>query len=178
MTASPFHILNNESHEAVAPSDAFPCATCASECCGSIPLTRKEYVAILRHLRTMPKSERDRLAAQVREPVKCCFVDTEHWRCSIYEARPTICRHFGYAPKMACHYAPLQATRMTDAELDAKMGANAAESDGELGWVTGITLDWNRIKRDLIVGGNPKRNAADNAEMQAIAQMGKFRLEL
>jgi len=172
MAANPLRVLND-----TGKSEAFPCATCKSECCGSIPLTRKEYVTILRHLRTLPRSERSRLSAQRREANTCCFIDTEHWRCSIYEARPRICRLFGYAPRMTCQYAPLQATKMTNAEFDVQMTENAGESEGELGWVTGITLDWNRIKRDLIIGGHPKPSSGDLLEMEKIAEWGRLRAE-
>lgn len=123
----------------------------------------------------MPQQERRRLALQERAPNTCCFVDTEHWRCSIYEARPTICRIFGYAPVMACQYAPLQATRMTDEEFNRQMEQNAAEGGGELGWITGITLDWSRIMRDMIIGGQPKRNGADITQITAIERLGKSR---
>lgn len=88
-----------------------------------------------------------------------------------------VCQVFGYAPRMTCQYAPLQATKMTDAEFDAAINKNAEDSGGEMGWVTGITLDWNRIKRDLIVGGTPKKSPADDVEMEKIAEWGRLRAE-
>jgi uncharacterized protein len=145
--SSPFLILNNPA----TPAE-FPCATCHSECCGSVPLTRKEYTAILRHLRTIPRSEINRLAAQERPDRTCNFVDQASWTCSIYAARPLVCKLFGYAPKMTCKYAPLQNTRLTDDELNRQMAERIGESKGELGWITGITLHWAGIKHDLLLG--------------------------
>ena len=153
LASSPFRILSNPAKK----TSEFPCDTCDSACCGSIPLTRKEYVAILRHLRTVPREERNRLAAQKRDEYTCCFVDTERWQCSIYGARPLICKNFGYAPKVACKYAPQHANRMTDEELDRQTAQNVGASQGDIGWITGLTLDWPEIKHDLLLGGNNPR---------------------
>ena len=152
MAESPFNILNN-----AAPDD-FPCKTCPAECCSqsSVPLTRKEYVAILRYLRTMPRSERNRLSAQKRVATSCVFVDTENWRCSVYPAEPLVCRLFGYAPKLTCTHAPAMAKRMTDAHVNRQIAENVGKSNGEIGWMT-AKLTWRDIKRDLLLDSPRER---------------------
>jgi len=117
MSANPFTILQ--------PAKEFPCATCKSECCSGIPLVDSELNDIVNYLDTLPRAALKRLARQRRDPTMCMFVDTEHWRCSVYSVRPWLCRMFGKIPRLKCDYAPERIhdipPEQAEAEFNAKL---------------------------------------------------------
>ncbi|TJY43104.1 YkgJ family cysteine cluster protein [Cohnella pontilimi] len=84
-------------------SKPFLCDNCI-ECCANVPVTAKEMQAIEGAIRAMPQEQIDRLQAQKRKDGACPLVDVENKRCAVYEARPWICRLFGYMEQMQCPY--------------------------------------------------------------------------
>jgi Fe-S-cluster containining protein len=84
-------------------SKSFVCGSCI-ECCANVPVNAKEMVAIQQVVQAMPQEQIDRLRAQKRENGACPLADVENKRCTVYDARPWLCRMFGYMEKMQCTY--------------------------------------------------------------------------
>ena len=84
-----------------------PCRGCKSACCERAPLSRAELRRIVRLLAARPAAEVERLAGMKRKPGMCPLVDTQRWRCSVYEARPAVCRLYGLIPDLQCPFRPL-----------------------------------------------------------------------
>jgi Fe-S-cluster containining protein len=70
------------------------CDEGCGECCGPVPVTETEYQRVRRFMR-----ERG-IRARNNGLITCPLY--QDGRCSVYEARPTLCRVFGHVPKMAC----------------------------------------------------------------------------
>lgn len=88
-----------------------PCSRCKAECCYLVPIHKGELAKILEFLSSKPKLELDRLSSQKRPFGMCPFVDLESYRCSVYEARPYLCRGFGEFIGLPCPHAPHMAIR-------------------------------------------------------------------
>ena len=108
------------------------CKGCTA-CCGPVPVTIKEMNEIQKELSKKSKKEINRLSKQKRDPLTCMFVDTKNKRCSIYNARPNLCRNFGYAKGLECPYNPEYATKKYEGELHIPIG------------VLGTTITWENI---------------------------------
>lgn len=100
-----------------------PCATCHSECCGPVPVSRRELDAVIDALCDLPPEYLDRLKVMQRQPFECSLLDNEQWRCPIWEKRPAPCRLFGYVPKMQCPHQHLGRVVSKQAERRAMMAA-------------------------------------------------------
>jgi len=88
-------------------SDQLPCATCKSECCSKVPMTRPQVEGLLRWLIENANDQILKLKQQERPAGKCMFVDMETHRCSVYPVRPGICKAFGYyGGTLTCWHAP------------------------------------------------------------------------
>jgi Fe-S-cluster containining protein len=81
----------------------FLCDNCI-QCCANVPVNAKEMVAIRRAVRAMPQEQIDRLRAQKRKDGACPLADVENNRCTVYDARPWLCRMFGFMENMQCPY--------------------------------------------------------------------------
>ncbi|RYZ77916.1 MAG: YkgJ family cysteine cluster protein [Proteobacteria bacterium] len=90
------------------------CDGCGGRCTTGFTVTREEWESVREYLLGMPTMERERVRAQTKivpwpgaedtgATVSLCqFRDTERDNCSIYPARPTICRLFGQTGWLPC----------------------------------------------------------------------------
>lgn len=108
------------------------CKNCTA-CCGPVPVTIKEMNEIQKELSKKSKKEIKRLSKQKRDQLTCMFVDTKNKCCSIYNARPNLCRNFGYAKGLECPYNPEYATEKYKGEFHIPIG------------ILGTTITWNNI---------------------------------
>lgn len=69
------------------------CDAGCGACCGPVPVTEAELSAVRRHM------ARYRVPAVDRGKLTCPFFDGQ---CTIYEARPTLCRLFGHTAGLRC----------------------------------------------------------------------------
>lgn len=135
---------------AATSAKPFNCDNCI-QCCANVPVTAKEMVAVRRAVRAMPEEQIDRLREQQREKGACPLVDVENKRCTIYDARPGLCRMFGYMEKMQCPYNT-HIKLMPFAEGQKKfiehIGANTKEDMQAVG-VLGQDITWEKglVKR-------------------------------
>jgi Fe-S-cluster containining protein len=128
----------------------FLCDNCF-QCCANVPVNAKEMVAIRRTVRAMPQEQIDRLRAQKREAGTCPLVDVENKRCTVYDARPWLCRMFGFMEKMQCPYnkhIQLMPFAESQKKFMAEIGANAKEDIQAIG-VLGQDITWEKglVKR-------------------------------
>lgn len=79
----------------------FICQNCGG-CCGPVPVTITEYGPIRRAIKNMNRKEVDRLSNQKRGPLTCPLRDVENKRCSVYDARPVVCRLQGTQEGLEC----------------------------------------------------------------------------
>lgn len=111
-----------------------PCSSCHSECCGTVPLSEADVRRIRLHLAGQPAAEVERVKAQQRGPLTCPFVDTDHWRCFVYEARPAVCRLFGAVPEMPCPYAVAPPRDRLAMIIEASLDVDATTVVGLASW--------------------------------------------
>lgn len=92
------------------------CDHCGTRCVAGFGVTEQEWEAAVAYLATQPAEERARIAAQEKtlpwpgaqelgietKVTYCRFRDLERQQCSIYPARPTICRLFGQTSWLPC----------------------------------------------------------------------------
>ncbi|MFD2371510.1 YkgJ family cysteine cluster protein [Brevibacillus sp. GCM10020057] len=91
--------------------DTLPCQGCKGLCCGPVPITEKERRKIQKYVKAMPRKIRFDLENQQRLFGTCMFYDLQADRCGIHEARPEICRNFGYHEDLVCFRKPELATK-------------------------------------------------------------------
>lgn len=149
---SEFKILNQ----------SLPCASCKSECCGSFPLGTQDFKKIVKHLSAKSDAELNRLQAAKRSQLDCCFLDTENWRCGVYEVRPLVCDLYGRTPVLACNHLPKSTMEFTEGQALAMMTFDVLDQDykchsGALSLMTNkfhkimnpVGLDWNKIRQAI-----------------------------
>lgn len=95
------------------------CDQCGGRCVAGFGVTKQEWQAVQAFLATQPEAERRRIEEQEHtlpwpgaeelstegdtlRVTYCRFRDIESGRCSIYPARPTICRLFGQVGWLPC----------------------------------------------------------------------------
>ena len=110
------------------------CKGCVA-CCGPVPVTAEEMTGIQKALAKMRPREIKRLKKQKRGHLDCMFIDHEKKRCSIYNARPLVCREFGYVKGLPCPYFPEHATGKGTKERPTPIG------------VLGQSITWDNINR-------------------------------
>lgn len=103
---------------------------------------------MVRAVAKWPKEEIDRMAAQWRPEYMCPFVDVERWRCSVYKARPTICKVYGLTPGLECSHAPEAATKMSHRKVQ-RMFDRDEKKRGEVVGVLGFSIGWDDIGRKI-----------------------------
>ena len=124
-----------------------PCGTCHSECCHNVPMHRIEIEKIVKWINEeMDDEYAEKLSQQKRPEGMCLFVDVEKWKCSIYPARPLICRLFGYAENLACSYAPALAKTHTKGEAFLMFAKEFAGCDPEDITLAGHLFTWDNIE--------------------------------
>lgn len=114
--------------------DEINCLNCVA-CCGPVPVSFKEMQDIQKELKKKKPKEIKRLKKQKRTELQCMFVDTDKKQCSIYEARPNICKQYGYVKGLACPYNPEYATGDYEGEKYMPIG------------VLGTTITWDNIDK-------------------------------
>lgn len=62
-------------------------------CCGPVPCSKTEYNAVV-------ALARKKGLTPIAQGMSCPFY--QGGKCSVYEARPTMCRVFGHVPEMTC----------------------------------------------------------------------------
>ena len=82
--------------------DSLPCSSCTALCYGPLAIIHARLARIRAYLKTMPKSQKNRLARQVRGQWDFGFLDMVTYRCTIYPVRPCVCEAFGRVPEMQC----------------------------------------------------------------------------
>lgn len=78
--------------------DKIQCRKGCSKCCSQIfKITAIDGWIINRHIKTLPIAEKERLKQKARnyKPGEPCPALGNEGECTIYEARPVICRRFG-----------------------------------------------------------------------------------
>ena len=94
--------------EQVDPCDG--CHECAMRCTSGVPITKREFEAIVDYLRSLDFEEVRRVLDQEKvtqwfEDItrECCiFLDMKSKMCLVYPARPLICRLFGKVEWLPC----------------------------------------------------------------------------
>jgi hypothetical protein len=90
------------------------CDGCGLRCMDGYTVTRTEYDAVQAYLATVPLAEVERVRSQQKTVpwpgaedtgatvTYCRYRDMENGNCSVYPARPTICRLFGHTEWLPC----------------------------------------------------------------------------
>ena len=78
------------------------CLNCG-ECCGAVAATSEELLEIHRFLAMHPEA-RQLAIGQSGNFLFCPFRDRRNKRCSIYKARPLLCRLMGVAALLECKF--------------------------------------------------------------------------
>ena len=112
---------------------------------------------IRRAVRHFSQEEVSRLQNQKRGFSTCPLRDTENNRCSVYEARPQICKMQGLYDGMTCPHNPGVATKSR--EEGCRVLLNAGHPYGvELHGLLAFNLGW-----DEILWGLPGKKVAGDA---------------
>lgn len=119
-------------------TSVFICQNCG-DCCGPIPVSGEELRKILEAINQMSPRERKRLKNQKRDEFACPLRDEEKKQCSVYEARPQVCRLQGRVEGMPCARNP-GAPVMSKAAEQAML-----ESIGPAIGILGLDIGWNEL---------------------------------
>lgn len=84
----------------------FPCFECNGGCCGPVAINQNEFNQLIKVVQSMSNEERKRLMRQKRPSERCIFYDMEKRNCSVYEARPEVCKMFGHYEMLECPKVP------------------------------------------------------------------------
>jgi len=122
-------------------SNYFDCTNCGL-CCGPVPVTELELKKIKKTVKEMPFATIYKLKAQKRGPLECMFRDIEDDKCTIYNARPDICKMFGFYEGMVCPNNPEYATRSMK---DGHKRINKNVKDNPVVGVLSINHTWDNI---------------------------------
>jgi Fe-S-cluster containining protein len=108
------------------------CDGCGGRCIDGFEVTRQEWDAVQEYLSTRPVAEVERVRSQKKiqpwpgaeetgaEVTYCRFRDLERGECSVYPARPTICRLFGHTEWLPC---PIEAVERIPEDVPEVWGA-------------------------------------------------------
>jgi len=99
----------------------FPCVSCGGQCCGPVPLNPSRTRSIQRAIDKLPREEFVRLSSQPRTYLDCGLYDVEMKRCSVYEARPELCKVYGLTRDLQCPYSPSLVTEITPAGASVRL---------------------------------------------------------
>lgn len=89
------------SQQIIGEMPKFTCQQCGG-CCGPVPLFKSELKAIRTAIWPMSQIKREQIQAQKRDQLTCILLDVESKRCSVYGARPLVCRQFGQIRELQC----------------------------------------------------------------------------
>lgn len=87
----------------------------------------------------MAESKKARLKKQVRPELTCMFRDMQFNTCSIYDARPEICKMFGFYDNLVCPSNPSHAV------IDRVEGAKRLAKGGKHKGVLTLQITWDNI---------------------------------
>jgi Fe-S-cluster containining protein len=74
----------------------FQCKEGCADCCGPIQLSRLEYMRCIQASGRTAEKVRQQMQDNLKQGIYACpLLDTETKKCSVYAARPAICRLFG-----------------------------------------------------------------------------------
>lgn len=98
----------------------WPCAKGCDHCCRSLPhlplVSAPEWERLTSAIEALPTATRAAVLARIREPahgkVICPLLDRERGACLVYEARPVVCRSYGFYSERD---AGLHCNRVTEA---------------------------------------------------------------
>ncbi len=124
----------------------FACQNCGA-CCGPVPVEDHEWRMIRRAVRNMSHDERERLKRQKREPLTCPLRDVEKKCCSVYEARPSICRMQGLYEGLPCPHQPLYAQQKDHNRIVRLIGGKGKIPD--VVGILAIDLGWEELMKGL-----------------------------
>lgn len=119
----------------------FKCTNCGL-CCGPVPVTKNELKKIKKEVNKMSFSKIQKLRSQKRDPLTCIFRDLENDKCSIYKARPDICRMFGFYKEMKCPNNPEHATKSRE-EGNKRIERNT--KNNPVVGVLSVNITWDTI---------------------------------
>ena len=123
-------------------SKQFDCTNCGL-CCGPVPITQYEFKKIKREVKKMPFFLIDKLMNQERGPLECMFRDIEEDKCTIYKARPDICKMFGFYEDMVCPNNPEHATKSSS---DGYKRVNRNTRKSPVAGVLSVDINWHDFK--------------------------------
>lgn len=108
------------------------CDGCGDRCVADVPMTVAEYARIKEALAAMDPHERKRVLEQQKTVPwpgapefhyqACQFRDLENGRCSVYEARPLVCRLFGHVGWLPCPIGAVPSVSEAGARLMLRSG--------------------------------------------------------
>ena len=90
------------------PRTYFDCTKCPAYCCSiyeRVQVTKRDITRLAKHRRFTKKWEDERILKKVKDvifPETCMFLDQEKRGCTIYHARPGVCRE--YPDRVRCSY--------------------------------------------------------------------------
>jgi len=79
----------------------FECKKCG-QCCGPVPLTKQEFLAVKKEIAKMPQEKRRALKNQMKGKLTCVLLDENSKCCSVYDSRPLVCRQYGQIKELQC----------------------------------------------------------------------------
>lgn len=122
-------------------ANQFHCLSSCTECCQQhVSVSQIEIFRIRRYIRKMDITEVQHLKNQERDKNFCPLLDIEKGLCSVYEARPEICKAFGqYNGVMCCSYNMDVPLRSVEKHF-ASMIQNSEPLTGRLG----IDFTWDK----------------------------------
>lgn len=121
---------------------SFNCTNCG-DCCGPVPVSKQELGKIQKLIRNLPKKF-EKIKEQKRDSLTCMFRDVENNTCSIYHARPEICKMFGLYEGMMCSNNPEHATK-SKADGTKRLGKSFGSEGRPIGILT-MDITWKNIK--------------------------------
>lgn len=108
------------------------------ECCGPVPVNKKEINEISKAIIEMPEKYRNRLINQQRPDLTCPLRDIESKKYSVYSTRPWVCRAYGHLDKLKC----------SNNKVIYNSGITEYKKMPVVG-VLGITLGWEELQNDI-----------------------------
>lgn len=125
----------------LAAKPEFTCQNCG-KCCGPVPVSKQELKQIRKAIHEMSTAERERIKAQKRKDLTCPLRDVENKRCSVYSARPTVCRLYGHVQQLRCSNNPK--TPVMPQAIEASLLRGIGNAVG----VLGLDIGWKELERE------------------------------
>jgi len=130
----------NELDRLYARIPKLECKRLCQQSCGPIVMNRLEWERIKERRKGLPMFA----SAENRQTLTCPYLDETHGSCSVYAARPLICRLWGVVKRMRCPWGCAPAKWMSDKQARRLLRAVQRLSGGPE-----LSLDmelWNGVK--------------------------------